>query len=73
MSINEARIPMSHNTHALASLLLQQWGRLTRRELDETRYIKTRIAHLIERKYGISHVLVEHYLRNMERTLPLAA
>ena len=51
--------------------ILQQWNRLTPRELDRTGPNRGRLAVLIENKYGIAAHLVENYLRNFERTLPL--
>lgn len=55
----------------IRELLLSQWNRLTGREVDATNYEKSRLARLIERKYGIDAVLVESYFTNMERRLPV--
>ncbi len=52
--------------------LLAQWRRITARELDRAGPNRYRIADLIESKYGIDSVLAENYLRNFERTLPIA-
>ena len=65
--------PMRCNKQELGGLLLQQWKSLTRTELDQTRYIKRKIANLIERKYGIHSRITENYLSNLERTLPAGA
>jgi hypothetical protein len=51
--------------------LLKQWQGITRDELEETHHDRCAIARLIERKEGISAQLVENYLINLERTLPL--
>lgn len=51
--------------------LLNQWHHITRQELEYTRHNRRAIAELIERKYGVDALLVENYLRNVERTLPL--
>ena len=64
--------PIACNRRVLCELLLQQWNRLTKYELEKTRYIKHQIALLIERKYGINHILTENYLSNLERTLPMS-
>jgi len=57
---------------ALEAQLLLQWNRLTARELDNTAADRHEIALLVERKYGIHYQLVENYLSNFERTMPLA-
>lgn len=57
----------------LKAQLLSQWGRLTDRELDKTGQDRHRIALLIEQKYGIHYQMVENYLCNFERTMPMAA
>jgi hypothetical protein len=51
--------------------ILTQWDRLTGREVDAIGPHRSRLALLIESKYGIAAHLVENYLRNFERTLPL--
>jgi hypothetical protein len=51
--------------------ILHQWDRLTARELDEVGPNRSKLAMLIENRYGIAAHLVENYLRNFERTLPL--
>jgi len=61
------------NWQALREELLMQWKQLTLRELDRAGPNRHRIAQLIARKYGVSFVLVENYLSNFERTLPMAA
>ena len=52
--------------------LLEQWKRLSKRELDAAGPHRQAIASLVQNKYGIDSVLVENYLANLERTLPLA-
>ncbi len=56
---------------SLKNQLLLQWHRLSRRELDTVGPDSRRIAALVECKYGISARLVENYLANLARTLPL--
>jgi len=62
---------ISCNWQILRDQLLAQWRKISARELDTAGPDRYRIAHLIERKYGISACLVENYLRNFERTMPL--
>ncbi len=60
--------------HAMfTELLVQQWKKLTPREIEKTNYIKRNIALLIECKYGINPILTEDYLTNIDRALPKAA
>lgn len=61
------------NWVALREQLLQQWTRLSRVELEKTGPDRHNIAELISRKYGIACNLIENYLRNFERTMPLPA
>ena len=56
---------------ALCAQLLFQWNRLTHDELEKTGANRRRIAVLVSEKYGIDTKLVENYLSNLERTLPL--
>lgn len=56
---------------ALRMQLLHQWQRLTATEVDNAGPSRSRIAHLVERKYGVAALCVENYLRNFERTMPL--
>ena len=65
--------PMHCSPNILLDLLMAQWKKLTRQEIEATRFYKRRIALLIEQKYGINSLLAENYLTNIERTLPLAA
>lgn len=65
--------PMQGTPKVIQNLLLQQWQRLTLGEIESTHYVKHSIARLIERKYGINSRLMENYLSNLERTLPLMA
>ena len=58
---------------ALSTQLLEQWKRLTPVELERTQHNRHSIAQLVERKYGVYATLVENYLRNLERTLPMFA
>jgi hypothetical protein len=55
----------------LRKQMLMQWNQLTARELDEAGPNRQKLASLVNRKYGVSIPLVENYLRNFERTLPL--
>ena len=55
----------------LRAQLLLQWNRLTGWDLDQAGPDRGRLAQLIQRKYGIASELVENYLRNFERTLPV--
>ena len=55
---------------SLKQQLLAQWKKLTLSELDQSGPNRVKIAALIQRKYGISASLIEHYLTNVERTLP---
>lgn len=57
--------------NCLSAQLLDQWKRITREELEETGHTRQGIARLIECKYGIHFRLVENYLSNLERTLPI--
>ena len=59
------------NWQMLREQLLSQWTLITPTELDITGANCCRIADLIAHKYGLSPVLVENYLRNFERTMPL--
>ena len=61
---------VSCNTWLLSDLLLQQWKLLTTEELSETQFQIGRLGCLIEEKYGIPHLLAEHYLCHLERILP---
>lgn len=64
---------VSCDWQALKAQLLAQWNRLTDGELDRTGRDFCQIALLVERKYGIRYQMVENYLRNFERTMPLVA
>jgi hypothetical protein len=59
------------NWHILRKQLLGQWTLLNSDELTEVGPDCRRISDLIARKYGIMPKVVENYLRNFERTLPL--
>jgi len=56
----------------LREQLLAQWTQLSSKELEDTGPNRHRIALLVERKYGVACELVENYLLNFERTMPLA-
>lgn len=56
---------------ALCAQMLQQWNKLTIDDLRKAWPNRRHIAAVIERKYGVAPELVEHYLSNLERTLPL--
>jgi len=64
--------PMRCSRKIIRDLLLVQWKRLTFKEIEATHYSKSKIALLIESKYGIHWRFTENYLSNIERTLPLA-
>ena len=55
----------------LRTQLLKQWNRLSPSELDKAGPDRVRIAGVICDKYDISSILVENYLRNFERTMPV--
>lgn len=55
----------------LRAQLLLQWQRVSAKEIDIAGPNRQRIALLIQGKYGIDSELVENYLRNFERTLPV--
>lgn len=57
---------MHCNLRDLSQLLLRQWPRLTADEVRATRHVKSRIARLLETKYGIHHRIAEHYLTSVE-------
>ena len=59
------------NWQMLRNQLLLQWTLITAKDLDITGANCCRIANLIAHKYDISPTLVENYLRNFERTMPL--
>jgi hypothetical protein len=56
----------------LREQLLMQWRKISPRELEVAGPHRSRIAALIERKYGIASQLAENYLRNFERTMPVS-
>jgi len=59
------------NWHIMRRELLRQWTLLTADDLDIVGPDCRRIARLIAHKYGIVPDVMENYLRNFERTLPL--
>ncbi|MES2984724.1 MAG: hypothetical protein V4735_06020 [Pseudomonadota bacterium] len=56
---------------ALCAQLLQQWNRLSASDLEDVGPSRRELAALVQRKYDIALPLVENYLANLERTLPL--
>ena len=56
---------------SLRSQILGQWKRVTLEELDATGSKRYKIALLIQQKHGVSWQLVQNYLMNIERSLPL--
>jgi hypothetical protein len=66
-----AASPVACNWPLLRRQLLDQWKRLGEWELDEAGPNCRRLAGLIQQKYGIAMELVESYLHNLERTMPL--
>src|SRR5262245_8586543 len=63
--------PLHCSWDVLRGQLLRQWSRLSPNELDAEGPNRERLARLIARKHGIAPKLVENYLHNFERTLPL--
>lgn len=65
----------SYNIHcrweSFREQILVQWNRLSSHEVDAIGPSRGKLADLIETRYGISSGMVENYLRNFERTLPL--
>lgn len=55
----------------LRTQLLLQWPRLTMEELDRTKQNRHQVALLVEQKYNIAPEMVDNYLCNYERTMPL--
>ena len=55
----------------LRNQILLQWARLTTRDVDGVGPNRGRLAQLIHRRYGINPLMIENYLRNFERILPL--
>ena len=55
----------------LRKLVLVQWARLSAAEVDEAGPNRTRLAQLVHSKYSVPAPMVENYLRNFERMLPL--
>lgn len=76
-SIPQARSPANEEVglrcswHEMRIQLLQQWNRLNEQDVDKAGNNRHKIAQLIQREYGISALLIENYLRNFERTLPV--
>ncbi|MBY0407540.1 MAG: hypothetical protein K2Q01_07595 [Rickettsiales bacterium] len=64
-------LDLSCNWEMLREQLLQQWALISETDLDVTGPNSKRIAMLIERKYGIASGMIENYLQNFIRTMPL--
>ncbi len=70
------KTPLMHDSvdchwPSLKKHLLGQWKKVSQAELDEVGPKRHGLAMLIQKKYGVSWQLVEDYLANIERTLPL--
>ena len=59
------------NWKLLREQLVKQWPLVSKEELDITGANCARVSSLIAGKYGINPSMVENYLRNCERTMPL--
>lgn len=55
----------------LKEQLLQQWKLVSESEVDRAGPNRKKLAELVHHKYGIAANLVENYLKNFERTLPV--
>ena len=64
-------IDLRCNWDIMREQLLQQWTLLSENDLDMTGPDANRISLLIERKYGIASRMIENYLLNFVRTMPL--
>jgi len=64
-------IDLRCNWDMLREQLLQQWALISEHDLDMAGPDASRIAILIERKYGIASRMIENYLANFVRTMPL--
>lgn len=63
--------PIQCDWAVLCKQLLLQWPLLTMAELNNTRQNRHQISLLIQRKYNLASDMVDNYLCNYERTLPL--
>lgn len=61
------------NWKELRMQLMTQWPDVTENDLQKTGPHRNRIARLISRKYGVAYHLIENYLSNFERTMPLTS
>jgi hypothetical protein len=59
------------NWKMLRVQLLKQWTLISEEELDATGANCFRIAGLIAHRYNLNPHMLENYLRNFERTMPL--
>ena len=57
----------------LCAQLMLQWINLTLEDLSKAGPHRHQIALLIAQKYGVASEMVENYLCNFERTMPLAS
>lgn len=56
---------------ALRELILLQWPRLSRQEVDAAGPSRSYLAMLVSARYGVESRLIKNYLMNLERNLPL--
>jgi hypothetical protein len=64
-------IDLRCNWDIMREQLMHQWALLSEQDLEMAGPDAARIAMLIERKYGIASRLIENYLLNFVRTMPL--
>ncbi len=55
----------------LRKLILMQWARVLPEEVDSAGPNRRKLATLIVGKYGMELTMIENYLRNLERLMPL--
>ena len=60
------------NWDIMREQLMHQWTLLSEQDLEMAGPDAARIAMLIERKYGIASRMIENYLLNFVRTMPLS-
>ena len=70
-AINDNNVLLRCDWPRLRAQLLTQWERLAQADLDNAGPDRRSIAVLVQREYGVSAILVENYLSNLERTLPV--
>lgn len=64
--------PIRCNWLSLRSYLTDHWKNISAKELDQAGPSRKKIVFLFGKKYGFGSQMAENYLRNIERTLPLA-